>query len=290
MNKRDDFLTDASLADHPYPIAPDELPPAPRPAEWTGTARLVRGTLFLALLAVPNVVLLHGESTARPLRQLAQGPSGQSVTGKVSGVARRGSKSRTYWVYYTYEVGGRRASGSAQVSHSVYAACRKDSPVQVTYLPTHPETHCLGRPEDRLSEQNQSCVRTALLLAAGLGIGLAWLEFSLRRQLALARRGVAVVGKISERGQTRTKNGYTYWVYYRFTPLEGRTATTWVSVNRSTWDYLAPGTAITVLYDPDHPRRHRPLFAFNRVRFLPERSQEPGVIDEPGAPATGPSS
>jgi hypothetical protein len=274
MNKHDDFLTNTSLADHPYPIAPEELPPAPRPAEWTSTARLYRGTLFLALLAAPNVVLLYGESAARPLRELTAG--GQSVTGKVSGVAARGSKSRTYWVYYTYEVGGRRIAESSQVSHSVYAACRKDSPIQVTYLPAHPETHCLGRPEDRLSEQNNKYVRIALLLAAGLGIGLACLEFSLRRQLALARQGVAVVGKISERGQTRTKNGYHYWVYYRFTPLEGRTATTWVSVNRSVWDYLSPGTAITVLYDPDHPRRHRPLFTFDRVRFLPVRSQESG--------------
>ena len=138
----------------------------------------------------------------------------------------------------------------------------------VTYLPARPETHCLGRPEPLLRAHNRGWVIGAATVAAALGLAAGCLEWGLRRELRLARHGEAAVGRVLDLGKVRMKNGMRYWVNYAFLAPDGpRNGTD--DVPGAAWLSLAPGAELAVLYDPERPRRHRPLVALTRVRFLP---------------------
>jgi hypothetical protein len=91
----------------------------------------------------------------------------------------------------------------------------------VTYLPSRPETHCLGRPEPILRGHNQGWVTGAAVVAALLGLGFTCLERSLRRELWLSRHGQAVVGRVLDHGKVRMKNSLSYWVSYAFFAPDG---------------------------------------------------------------------
>jgi hypothetical protein len=112
------------------------------------------------------------------------------------------------------------------------------------------------------------------------------LEFVLRAELRLARHGEAAVGLVVEHGTTRYKNHITYWVRYEFTSPISRRAQGRHNVPGFIWNLVPPGTPVTILFDPNDPRRHRPLYAFQHVRLL-----DPGRLPEqparPGSPLEG---
>jgi hypothetical protein len=139
----------------------------------------------------------------------------------------------------------------------------------VTYLPAHPETHCRGNPEDNLRQQNLGYVLAAGAGTAALATWFVWLFFGMRRELHLARAGQAVAGRVNDGGSERGKQETRYWVRYRFKSDDGEQRTGRHYVPWKVYCELPIGTRVTVLYDPDHPRHHRPLFAFTHVRFLP---------------------
>lgn len=143
----------------------------------------------------------------------------------------------------------------------------------MTYLPRHPKIHCLGLAEQRLA----SHYRTANIYAAGLAIVFSCLflgvEFSLRQQLRLARIGETAEGQIIEKRYSTGRNRTTYRLRYVFDAPDG-TRSGWQTVGGKLWACLSEGAAVTVLYDPDNPDRHRPSFGFRLVQFLPEPEEE----------------
>lgn len=244
------------------------LPPPPRRAEWTPQARLGRRLLLAALLVVPNPALWLGYRDGQPLRDLRdQGrPASARVLHKSSESGGKGGK--RYYAEYAFEAGGRTHSFKTLVTHDLFGSLREGGPCPVTYLPSRPETHCLGRPEPLLRAHNLGWVTGAAVVAGLLGLGFAGLEWSWRRELRLARHGEAAVGRVMDLGKVRTKNGMRYWVSYAFLAPDGpRTGTD--DLPGGAWLSLAPGAELAVLYDPERPRRHRPLLALTRVRFLP---------------------
>lgn len=143
----------------------------------------------------------------------------------------------------------------------------------MTYLPNHPEIHCLGPAKQRLEGHYRTANILALTLAVVFSLLFLWVEFDLRRQLHLASTGEQAEGQILERRSNKGRNRILYSVRYLFDAPDG-SRSGWQTVGEYLWGYLHPGTAITVLYDPDHPGRHRPSFGFGLVQFLPEQREE----------------
>jgi hypothetical protein len=143
----------------------------------------------------------------------------------------------------------------------------------ITYLPRRPEIHCLGPADQRLESHNRTANILALILALGFAFLLLWIEFNLRRELRLASIGEPVEGRIIEKTCNKGRNRTIYWVRYLFDGPDGRRSG-WLSVGESLWGYLYQGTAVTVVFDPDHPDRHRPSFGFRLVNFLPRLGEE----------------
>ena len=143
----------------------------------------------------------------------------------------------------------------------------------MTYLPTHPETHCLADARQRLEMHNRTANIFAVMLAVVFSLLFLWFEFNLRRELRLASIGELAEGQILERRSNRGRNRTIYWVRYLFDAPDGPRSG-WQTVGEYLWRYLHPGTAVTLLYDPDHPSRHRPSFGLGLVQFLPETTEQ----------------
>lgn len=146
----------------------------------------------------------------------------------------------------------------------------------MTYLPRHPEIHCLGRADESLASHNRNANTIALTMAVTFALLLFWVEFMLRRELRLARIGETTEGQILDKKRNEGRNRTTYSVRYLFDAPDGQRSG-WQTVGGILWGYLQPGTAITVLYDPDHPERHRPSFGFSLVQFLAEPEEDSTV-------------
>ena len=250
------------------------LPSPPRRAEWTPEARLGRGLLLAALLVIPNVALWLGCRDGQSLRDLRD--QGRSASARVlhKSWENGGKGGKRHYVEYAFEAGGRTRSFKTLVTQDLFDSLAEGGACPVVYLPSRPETHCLGRPEPLLRAHNYGWLTGAGALAVLLGLGFACLERSLRRELRLARHGEAAVGRALDLGKVRLKNGMRYWVSYAFLAPDGpRNGTD--DVPGSAWLSLAPGAEIAVLYDPQRQRRHRPLLALTRVRFLPPEGAAP---------------
>jgi len=139
-------------------------------------------------------------------------------------------------------------------------------------LSRDPQIHCLGPAGPRLETHNRTANFLALALAIGFALMLAYVELSARWELRLARLGERTEGRIIERTSNAGKNRTTYSVRYLIDTPQRMGMTGWVTVGRSLWEQLHSGTIVSVLYDPDHPGRHRPSFGFRYVEFLAEPS------------------
>jgi hypothetical protein len=174
---------------------------------------------------------------------------------------------------------GRSHSGRDTVNAETYQMCNikpshKDNKCDgasctVTYLPRDPAIHCLGSADQRLHMHIHSTILSTAIIALVLAGALGWIEWSTRRELHLARVGETTEGRIVERVTSQGRNRTIYRARYQFETPAGMRWMGWVSVSYSLWQYLLPGTAVTVLYDPDHPGRHCPAFGFRYVSFWP---------------------
>ncbi len=180
---------------------------------------------------------------------------------------------------FAFTVDGRSFHGTDSINGEIYPLCdfkpsQKNGKCDgasclVTYLPRDPAIHCLGPADQRLQLHTRSTLLSAGMIALVLAGILGWVEWSVRRELSLARVGKAIDGRIVERMTKLARNRTYYRARYQFETPAGMRWMGWVSVSRSLWDYLLPGTPVTVLYDPDHPVRHCPAFGFRFVEFLP---------------------
>jgi hypothetical protein len=232
--------------------------------------RLVRAACWVAFLGLPNLILFVGHAVEQPLRELtARGVCGQgSVLGKR--IVYRSKGGSTHFVRYSYTVGGRSFTREDSVSPQDHAGLNEGSSCQVYYLPDHPETCCLGRPGPQLQRGIASVLFLAGI-AGGICAGfLVYFEARFRRERALAREGEPILGRITDHGVAKSKNGVRYWARYCFTASDGEERTSWHYIPQFVYDELPLGIPVTVLVAPVNAGRHLPLYAFKDVRILQE--------------------
>lgn len=143
----------------------------------------------------------------------------------------------------------------------------------MTYLPRHPEINCLGPADQSLANHYRTANIYAAMIAVVFSCLFLGVEFSLRRELSLARIGELTEGQIIGKKSTTGRNRTTYQLRYLFDAPDG-TRSGWQTVGSHLWVCLSEGAPITVLFDPEHPDRHRPSFGFRFVQFLPETDDE----------------
>ena len=178
---------------------------------------------------------------------------------------------------FTFKVDGCSYNGTDSIDGETYQMCGikpshkgnkcDGASCLVTYLPSDPAIHCLGPAEPRLQLHNQSTLLSAGMIALVLAGILGWIEWSVRRELCLARVGEPAEGRIVERMTRRGRNRTIYRVRYQFETPAGMRWAGWASASRPLWEQLLPGTVVTVLYDRQHPGRHCPAFGFRYVDF-----------------------
>jgi hypothetical protein len=131
------------------------LPPPPRLAEWTPGARLGRCLLLAALLAVPNFALWMGYRDGQALRDLRDQGLAASARVLRKSWESGGKGGKRYYAEYAFEAGGRTHSCKSLVTQDLFDSLAEGGSCSVTYLPSRPSTHCLGRPEPILRAHNR---------------------------------------------------------------------------------------------------------------------------------------
>ncbi|HTU92314.1 MAG TPA: hypothetical protein VMF69_19690 [Gemmataceae bacterium] len=143
----------------------------------------------------------------------------------------------------------------------------------MTYLPRDPNVHSLGSAQPLLQSHYQAANVIAWTLSLVFAFLLLFVEIRARRELRLACIGEVTEGRIIEKTMSTGKNRTTYWVRYRLDTPDQQRRTGWVWIGPLLWESLHYGALIAVLYDPEHPGRHRPSFGFRYVHFLAETGE-----------------
>jgi hypothetical protein len=289
----------AGFAGDPYPASPDALPMTPRQVETPFWTQFKRCALLAGLLLGPNVALVVGYLSGNELRLLRD--SGTEITGKVEykNITRGGRSGPTYRVSYLFKVDGQNQFKDTTVTKQEYDRLTEGGAVMVTYLPSDPKINCLGSPSHHLNNRIETTLFLAGLVAAGFGIAFICVEIAVRREIHLATNGLGTVGRIVDSGSQVTRNRTTrYWARYEFSSPVNKHAGSWHYVPQFIWDCIPRGQTVTILYDPQNPSHHLPLYAFKYVRVhavpvAPPPALDPTFADHADAilraPRRGPS-
>jgi len=234
------------------------------PAELGGSPpRPVRLTVSgVVLMVVAMGMLLGGAILGTKLSRDAASQSatatvlkeqGAEIDGIILRLWRTGNKDRSYRVAYQFELQGQIFHGEADAPRSEWERLRQDASVRVRYLPSDPS---ISRPVDW--EPPRSPAWLPLVAPASFGCTTLIIFVMLRKQRRLLEDGRAAPGVINK--VTRTKNGKT--VRYDFLLPGGSKEKGSGLMKRGPAEI---GALVTVIYDPDEPRRNAP-YPFELVR------------------------
>jgi hypothetical protein len=226
----------------------------PRSTALTGAGKAVT-VVALALLAgavVAAVALgVKARQDARYVRLLRE--DGVAADGRVTRVWRERGESRQPWISYRFESGGTVYGRNAKVPLRLWSALQPGARIPVRYVPAKPD---LSYPLDLAMEPMPFWV--PIVVPLGLAAGCPLMFLSVRRQRRLLEEGRPAPGIVVTHGKPiRSSHGGKRGVpwHYEFHLLSG------AIVRGKAGPYNNPpavGSPITVLYDPDCPRKNVP--------------------------------
>jgi hypothetical protein len=228
----------------------DWKPPAelayarPRPVslKFGGIAVIVLMVGLLVGSVVAGVLLSRSisERTQYDAKLQLAGVESDAV---ITGVELISGKSRRYRIAYTYDYGGRRYSARVTTSSRRAGELQAGAPIKVRFLPSDPE-HSFAVDW----ESGPKPAWLIVLLPAGLIVPAIVLFFVMKRQRRLLEEGQPARAIVT--GHTRTQHGKV--VHYEYSvsgggPVKGKSG----PMHRTP----EVDSVITVLYDPDNPRK-----------------------------------
>jgi hypothetical protein len=216
---------------------------------------LVAVAALLVVAAVAAGLLMQSEAARQAADRRALVDTGVMITGQVTRLWRSGDDRRR--VAYGFVVSGRAYAGSARVSEARRRALQVGSPLPVRYAPANPAVHDLGG----APRGGMPVWLPAVVFAALAGGGAACLV-AVARQRRLLMDGRLAPAVVTGHKTRKTQHGTHRLLTFDFVLPSGR-----VESGRSATSKAPPaaGTALCVVYDPDHPRRHR-IYPFPLVR------------------------
>jgi len=239
----------------------DELPMGvPRPARFTTSTQAAR--LFLLSLLVCVVGLLWHLADLDLGDMNALKARGHTTLARVVGKHITHSKSDTYYLDYTFDGDGIWVDGKESVGKDEYEDTQYGEPIQVTFLPSLPQTHRLGAmTRERIQAQQSRWLWGQFGAFVFFGLMLVAAEANFRQHLSLLRDGLAVAGTVTDRSISPSQKAF--FVTYQFAvdgrfAVESRSHSRKVTCTQSFYGQTELGQVLTVLYDPARPSRSIP--------------------------------
>ena len=240
------------------PAAPPALATSrPRDVALTkGGRALVVLSLVLFVVAIAAGVGMYGKARRQAEERRAIVEQGVMTTGLVTRLWSDGDDRRR--VRYEFAVNGRVVRGDRDVSTERRRTLVTGSSVDVRYLPADPTVNDLGgRPRSGMPMALPFVV--APLLAA---LGVLCLV-QVHRQRRLLSEGRVTSAMVTGHAKHHGSHGATHRsITFTFPLLSGATAS---GESGASSKPPAIGSAITVVYDPDQPRRYA-VYPFSLVK------------------------
>ncbi len=240
----------------------------PRRVALTGSGKAVMVTAILFLVAAAAAIVGLGLVAARQSAKAWQlDKEGMTTSAVVTNTwEQRQGKSKRYWISYRFGAGDRNYEGQATVSRGRWQALHEGSLVQVRYLPSDPEVH--GFPGTSSTGDVPFWVPPLIALEFG-AVGTAML-IGIRLQRRLLTEGRPAPGIVTWHRRVAAAHGRRANRYgYRFRLLSGALAEG--KAGSAKKNPPPEGTPITVVYDPNYPRRNA-VFPFSLVRLDENRT------------------
>ena len=193
----------------------------------------------------------HTENESRIRRLMAEG---RDTEAEVTGVSSGG-------VYYRYAIDGRKYGAYAAIASESSHKPQVGSSLTVRYLPSdpahaYPSAHPQSRADDQFIVWLMPCLFLAFPLAfAALQLSFVWPQ---HRLLAGGHASRAVVTRC--RVSQGRSAGYVF--YYEFPVPDGGLC----QGKGFSGSPLAEGSVVTILYNPNNPRRNAP-YPMDTVRL-----------------------
>jgi len=247
------------------PSYPQELDrPLPRPVRLTGIG------IYYCVIALACIIS-GGVLTARVcIPELHRQAENDSLTRRLTavGIETKATVTRLWSalgrdrVNYDYTVDGRGYHSGSYIASQHWQQLQVGSPLAIRYLPSDPTKTC-PEADPPNSGNNWSIVLPMACLPLGfmsifvvIFSSCVWPEF---RLLARGKPARGVVTRCKE-GNRRRMNGY-FW-YYDFPLADGGQC----QGRGFSRQQVAEGTIVTILYDPNKPRRNA-LYPMDTVRL-----------------------
>ena len=229
----------------------------PRDVALTGGGRAL--VVFAVLLFVAAIVAgagMYNAARRHAEERRAIVEEGVTTTGVVTRLRSDGDDRRR--VGYEFAVNGRVVRGEREVSTERRQTLVTGSPIDVRYLPSDPTVHDLGgRPRSGVPIALPFVFAPAI---AAFGVLCLVRVHRQRRLLSEGRVASATVtGHATNHGSHGTKHRS---ITFTFPLLSGAMASGRSGASSKT---PALGSVITVVYDPDQPRRHA-VYPFSLVK------------------------
>jgi hypothetical protein len=207
-------------------------------------------TATVALLIAGAVILgvfLYTFGQRERARAMALAREGVTAGARVVRIGTTTEKDRREFVIYQYTVAGRTYQGRTTLSRRDEKTFEAGLSTTVRYLPGEPERSWLAGYGPAGPPAWVALVAPLSLLAPALG-----LAFMVRKQRGLLAEGSPAQGRVISYKKFHTQHSSGYHVYYEFQVLSGATQKIRLDTSKKP---PTPGTAVTILYDPDVPKR-----------------------------------
>ena len=245
----------------PETSVPDELTPdVPRPAKFTTPTQAAR--LFLLLLLVFAVGLLWYLAD-RDLRDLnALKAQGRSTLAHVVGKHINEGKSKTYYLEYTFDGNGIWVDGDESVGEDEYSETQPGKAIELTFLPSCPQTYRLGMvTQARIEAQRSRWLWGESAAFVFFSLLLIGTEAIFRQHLLLLRDGSVAAGIVTDRSTGTPQRVFD--VTYQFTvdgrfAVESRSHSKKVTCTQPFYEQTELGQVLTILYNPARPSQNIP--------------------------------
>lgn len=234
-----------------FSLPPELERSAPRDVGLTRTGRaLIVVAWLLAAGAIAAGVALHVEAKRQWDAAMDFDRRGVTATAIVDRLWRKSGDGKPAFAAFHFEVNGARIDGESRMQLSAWRELRAGSTVPVRYLPDDPRRFVLaGQRRGRMPFAVPYFVSAALAALA-----LLCLE-PVRRQRRLLSEGRPAPAVVTAVRKTRGSSGETHReMVYEFHVLAGTLATGKAAASKA----AAVGTTISVVYDPEQPKRNRP--------------------------------